>query len=441
MPNANLLPVQQTFFQNALNGPDQLRQRVAFALREIWVVSQLEVENASAFPPLLRIFQNRAFDNYENLMRDVTLNPAMGHYLNMVNDDKGNPAKGTAANENYGREIMQLFTLGLTRLNTDGTPALDSNGRSIPTYTQADVADVAKAFTGWTYPGMPGFASKPHNPVYYLGAMVPFEGNHDTTKKSILGVALPANQSAEQDLTDALHVIFMDSNLPPFLSQQLIQHLVTSNPSPSFVARVAAVFEDNGSGIRGDLKAVVQAILSDPEARAGDQPNAPVLEGFGHMREPVLFVTALLRALGGTLAANTLVTGTATNLGQQLFFAPSVFSYFSPQYRATGGFPAPEFQIYSSQTATNRINLVNSAVYGGQFDAGTKFSLSLYIAAARVSSSALIQLISNNLFHGAMSNNLQGAIEQALAPLTVPADKAKGALYIALTSSEYQIIH
>ncbi len=273
--NTNLAPLQVAFFQNALSSPDQLRQRVAFALSEIWVISELEVNNASAFPPLLRIFQSQAFDNYESLMKDVTLSPGMGRFLNMVNNDKGNAARGTTANENYAREILQLFTIGLVRLNSDGTPVLDANGATIPSYTQADVADLAKAFTGWTYPPMPGFVTKGHNRAYYVGPMAAVESLHDATRKQILGTTLPAGGSAESDLDQALHVIFLHPNLPPFVSQLLIQHLVTSNPSPAYIARVASVFEDNGSGVRGDLKAVIRAILTDPEARAADDRQRP----------------------------------------------------------------------------------------------------------------------------------------------------------------------
>jgi uncharacterized protein (DUF1800 family) len=438
--NTNLAPVQVAFFQNAVNNPDQLRQRVAFALSEIWVISELEINNASAFPPLLRIFQNRAFDNYENLMRDVSLNPGMGRFLNMVNNDKGNAAKGTTANENYGREILQLFTLGVSKLNPDGTPVLDANSVAVPGYTQADVADLAKAFTGWTYPAMPGFVTKGHNRAYYVGPMAAVESLHDTTRKQILGVTVPAGGTAETDLDQALHAIFMHPNLPPFVSQQLIQHLVTSNPSAAYVGRVASVFENNGAGVRGDLKAVIHAILTDEEARAADDPNALSPENFGHMREPVLFVTGLLRALNGTVSATSAVAATATNMGQQLFFAPSVFSYFSPQYRTIHGLLGPELQIYSSQTAANRVNAVNSAIYGGQFDAGTKLNITTFVTAA-ANAATLVNLINQVFFHEAMSSELRTAINQALAPLTTPADKAKAALYVALTSGEYQIIH
>jgi uncharacterized protein (DUF1800 family) len=436
--NTNLSPIQVQFFQNAVNGPDQLRQRVAFALSEIWVISELEINNASAFPPLLRIFQNDAFGNYEQLMKDVTLNAGMGRFLNMVNNDKANPARDTAPNENYGREIMQLFTLGLTRLNIDGSPVLDGSGNTIPTYSQQDVDAVSAAFTGWTYPPMPGFVTSGHNRQYFVSPMVPIEANHDIGAKSILGTWLAAGQNAEGDLADTLHIIFTQSSLPPFVCKQLIQHLVTSNPSPGYVARVAQVFESDSSGVRGNLRSVVHAILTDPEARAADLSDGDDA-AFGHMREPVLLVSNLLRALNGTVSNTSTVANASTNLGQQLFYAPSVFSYFSPGYRTTVGLTGPEFQIYSTQTAANRADLVNSVVYGGQLDAGTKFDISGFTAAA-ANTSNLISRINDVFFHGDMSTNLQNAILSALAPLTAPAERAKAALYVALTSGEYQII-
>ncbi len=441
MTNTNLAPLQLLFFQNALSAPDQLRQRVAFALSEIWLVSELDLNNASAFAPILNIFSNDAFGNYETLMRDVTLNPAMGRYLNMANNDKGNPALNTSPNENYGREIMQLFTIGLSKLNMDGTPVLDSSGVPVPTYTQADVTNMARAFTGWTYPPMPGTVTHGHNPTYYLAPMVAIETNHDTAAKTLFSsVTLPAGQTAEQDLEAALHALFMQSSLPPFISTQLIQHLVTSNPSPAYIERVSQVFADNGSGARGDLKAVVETILTDPEARAADSTNSAPNQAFGHMREPVLLTASLLRALGGQLSSSSSVYNYATNLGQQLFYAPSVFSYFSPLYRTNTGALAPEFQIYTTQTAATRADNINSIVYAGHLDAGTTFDLSAYISAAS-NYAALIQQINTMFFHGSMSGDLQNSINKAVAPLTLPSDKARTALYIALTSNEYQVMH
>lgn len=439
--NTNVAPTQAEFFINALSGPDQLRQRVAFALSEIWVVSEVDIANASAMPPFLRLLQADAFANYEQIMKDITLSPAMGRYLNMVNNDKGNASKNTSPNENYARELMQLFTIGLDALNVDGSPVQDSTGQPMPAYTQATVTALARALTGWTSAPMPGVATKPHNPTYYLSPMVAYEPNHDTTQKLLFaGFTLPAGQTSERDLTDALHAIFLQSSLPPFVCRQLIQHLITSNPSPAHIARVAEVFINNGQGVRGDMASVVRAILVDPEARAGDDPNAATDPGFGHMREPVLFTLNLLHGLNGSVSTTATTASRISTLGQNLFYAPSVFSYFSPFSRTSGGLPAPEFQIYSTQAASNRINLVNSAIYAGTLDAGTKFDISPYTAAASTPAGLLNQ-INTVFFHNSMSDALKSAIAQAAGAVTLPSDKAKAALYIALTSGEFQIIH
>jgi uncharacterized protein (DUF1800 family) len=191
--NNNLAPVQAAFFANAVNGPDQLRQRVAFVLSQIWVVSQVSVHPAYAFPPYWRIFRDNAFGNYRDIIKAVTLSPAMGTYLNVANNNKANPAKGTAANENYARELMQLFTLGLTELNPDGSPLLDINHNPIPTFNQAVVTNMAKVMTGWTYPTAPDATAKNNNPPYYFGQMFAVEAEHDTSSKPIFNnlVVLP----------------------------------------------------------------------------------------------------------------------------------------------------------------------------------------------------------------------------------------------------------
>ncbi len=200
--NTDFTPLQSAFFQNAVTGPDQLRQRVAFALSEIWVVSGVTVRPAYAWPPYYNLLLDNAFANYRDLMKAVSLSPAMGTYLNMANNNKGNPIKGTAANENYARELMQLFTVGLSQLNPDGAPILDANGNPVPNYTQAVVTDTARALTGWTYPAAPGAASKANNPAYYIGQMIPVETNHDMTSKVIIGgTNHPPNQTAEQRIS------------------------------------------------------------------------------------------------------------------------------------------------------------------------------------------------------------------------------------------------
>jgi uncharacterized protein (DUF1800 family) len=437
--NNNLAPVQLAFFQNAVNGQDQLRQRVAFALSEIWVVSAVSTKFAYAFPPYWRIFRDNAFGNYRDLIKAVTLSPAMGNYLNMANNNKANPSKGTAANENYARELMQLFTLGLVQLNTDGTPVLDSNNNPVPTYNQSVVTSLAKALTGWTYPTAPGATAHNNNPAYYIGQMLPVEANHDTTSKNIFaGITIPAGQSAETDLESVLDALMSQQTIAPFVSRQLILHLVTSNPSAQYIQRVSNVFLNDGTGVAGNLKAVITAILTDPEARAGDDPSATVNNNFGHMREPVLFMANLLRGLNATLTATSAPYNQATLMGQQLFYPATVFSYFSPLYTLENGTGAPEFGIYTTQTAAERADIVNAALYG-TLDKGTTLDLSAFEKFPNDVSS-LVQYISYAFLHSGVSSSLAEDATKAASAVTTPMAQAQAALYVVLTSSEYQII-
>jgi len=438
-PNRDLAPVQTTFFQNAITGQDQLRQRVAFALSEIWVVSAVQTNQAYAFPPYWRVFRDNAFGNYRDIIKAVTLSPAMGNYLSMANNNKGNPAKGTAANENYARELMQLFTLGLTQLNTDGTPVLDANHQPVATYDQAIVTNMARILTGWTYPTAPGATAKANNPPYYLGQMFAVENNHDTGAKQIFGdISVPAGQTAEQDLESLLDALMAQNTMAPFVSQQLIQHLVTSNPSPAYIQRVSNVFLNNGSGVRGDLKAAITAILTDQEARAGDSPATVEAVSFGHLREPVLFTANLARGLNATPSAGNTLNRYANELGQNLFYPPSVFSYFSPQYRTAKGLLGPEFQIHSTQTAAFRADMVNTALYG-VLDKAVKLDLTPFEALAN-DTNALLENISYVFLHHSMSSDLQAAATSAIHAATTPLARVQAALYVVLTSSEYQVI-
>jgi uncharacterized protein (DUF1800 family) len=431
--NTNLAPVQSAFFANAVNGPDQLRQRVAFILSQIWVVSQVSVHPAYAFPPYWRIFQEHAFGNYAEVIKAVTLSPAMGAYLNMANNNKANAANGTAPNENYAREMMQLFTLGLTELNPNGTAVVDSNNNPIPTYDQAVVTSMAKVMTGWTYPTAPGATAKNNNPAYYFGQMFAVETEHDTTEKTLFNnVTVPAGQTAEQDLDTVIAALMAQPTMAPFVSKQLIQHMVTSNPSTAYVQRVAQVF----SGSAGDMKAVITAILTDPEARAGDDPSSTVNTSFGHLREPILFMPNLVRGLYGTVTAANSLSNYANEMGQNLFNSASVFSYFSPQNRITGGLLGPEFQIYSTQTAADRANIVSTALYG-TLDSTTTLNLAPFVVR---SGTDLINYISYVFLHSSMSASLNQAATDAANAQSTATARAQAALYVVLTSSEYQVV-
>jgi uncharacterized protein (DUF1800 family) len=443
-PNRNLTPVQAAFFQNTVTGQDQLRQRVAVALSQMWVVSAVSTKVAYAFPPYWRLFRDNAFGNYRDIMSALTLSPAMGDYLNMANNNKGNPAKGTAANENYARELMQLFTIGLTQLHPNGSPVLDSSNNPVPTYTQAIITGTARALTGWTYPTAPGATAKNNNPAYYFGQMFAAAAEHDTTAKSIIGgLNLPAGQTAQQDLDSVLNALMAQPTMAPFVSKQLIQHLVTSDPSPAYVQRVAGVFSNNGSGVTGDMKAVITAILTDPEARAADDAATPN-PTFGHMREPVLFMANILRGLNATLGPSNTIYTSANEMGEDLFYPETVFSYFSPLFALESGQTAPEFQIYSTQTAADRADVVNTALYGA-LDKTTKIDLTPFLQYANDVSS-LVDYINYVFVHHSMSSDLQQAASSAANAATgataaaAAMARVEAALYVVLTSGEYQIV-
>ncbi|MGA9031669.1 MAG: DUF1800 family protein, partial [Sulfuricaulis sp.] len=358
--NYSLFQVQRRFFQNALSGADQLRQRVAFALSQIFVVSGTEIYEAYGMAAYQNMLLRDAFGNFRSLLNDVTLSPVMGNYLDMVNNGKANPASGTTPNENYARELLQLFSIGVNMLNIDGSVQTDARGRPIPAYNEDVIEGYAYLFTGWAYPPRPGAASQWANPINYEGTMVSFASHHDTGPKLILqGRVLPGGQTPEQDLADGLDAVFNHPNVGPFIGKQLIQHLVTSNPSPQYITRVATVFNNNGQGVRGDMRAVIRAILLDPEAR-GDAKTDP---NYGHLREPALFITSILRNLGGR-SDGVYLRSQAISLQQNLFTPSSVFNYFPPSYVIPGTTSlGPEFGIQDTISVLNRANFVYQLVY------------------------------------------------------------------------------
>jgi len=437
--NPQMGPVQQQFFLNAVNGPDQLRQRVMFALNQIWVVSDIKIAQAQAMVVYLRVVQADAFANYYNVMYDVTLNPTMGHYLDMLDNDKGDATHG--ANENYAREIMQLFTIGVSELNSDGSLKLDTSGQPIPSYTQDTVEGFANVFTGWTFAPLAGKASVIHNPVNWASPMVAVESNHDTTTKQLLnGVTLPPGQTAEKDLTEGLQNIFQHANVGPFVCKQLIQHLVTSNPSASYIQRVTAVFADNGLGVRGDMKAVIEAILLDEEARRGDNGTFASQKGEsmeGHLTEPVLFFNSLLRGLNATVILNNALPGQGNALSQNIYLPPTVFNYYAPSYAiGNTGINAPEFQLLSTSTAMLRANFANSLIYGSL--GGITVDLTEYEKLA-ANPNQMLGAMNTAFFGGTMETGMQSAILTAVNAATTPKAKVQMALYLIASSWRYQV--
>ena len=432
---------QARFMYFAMNGQDQLRQRVAFALAQVFVISGLKIQ-VEGMVPYLNLLSQNAFANYKDVMKAVTLSPAMGLYLDMVNNDKPDPAHGTLPNENYGREFLQLFTVGTVMLNADGSPQLDGGGKPVPTYDQTQIKQMARVLTGWTYPTRPLQSPAPHNPPYFSGPMIPVENLHDTEVKTVFGQTIPSGQTAEQDLDQMLDIVFKHQNVGPFVALRLIQHLVTSNPSPAYIQRISAVFANNGSGVRGDLAAVVDAILLDPEARQGDVAANAIANG-GHLREPVLFTTAMLRALGATVGPQNILAEyiNGYGLGQELLFPPSVFNYYSPFSRVPGGAAAgPEFQLLTPSTAVLRANWVIGTLYDQNNSIGPDVAINLgpffELAANDV---ALIQAIDMALFGGQMPSEVRDALKTAIDATPDPGLRTFDALFVALSSAEYQV--
>jgi uncharacterized protein (DUF1800 family) len=444
----SITPTQQIFFTNAINNSDQLRQRVAFALSEIWVTSNNTVP-PQGMAPYERLLLSDAFTNYSTIMNDVTLNPAMGLYLNMVDNDRPSGTNGTKANENYARELMQLFTLGLYLLNSDGSLQLDTGGNPIPTYTQNQVDAFSLVYTGWTYPTEPGGTLVKHNPQYFIGPMELFASNHATASKTLLlGTVLPANQTGTMDLQDALANIFSHPNLAPFVCKQLIQHLVTSNPSPQYISRVVAAFQSGsfqgfGAGQAGDMQATIAAILLDPEARRGDNPTTAVATD-GHLREPILYVTNLLRAFGATTdgaAPNTFTT----SVSESVMKSGSVFNFFPPNYLIPGTtMLGPEFDLQNTAIALLRINFANSLAFG-PIGTGTTVSFSNYVTLAAGGTGQLVDSLNQLLLHGTMSSGDRAAILAAVNAVPAGANQAtqqaETAIYLIASSSQYQIMH
>jgi uncharacterized protein (DUF1800 family) len=444
---------QSEFLNVAVWGNDQLRQRVAMALSEIFVAP---IQQDNAMPLYLNTLAADAFTNYRTIMQDAALSPNMGNYLNMVNS--GKPPTGQIANENFGRENMQLFTLGLDLLNPDGTPQTDGSGNPIPAYTELQVEAFARAYTGWTYANADGSAPSHFNfTSQWLHPMVPVESQHDTTEKILLnGTTLPAGQSAEDDLKGALDNIFADSNIGPFVCRQLIQHLVTGNPSPAYVARVSAVFANNGSGVRGDMKAVITAILLDQEARAGDAQSgdqadqSPAVDG-GHLREPLLWAMNLLRGLNAAQPSQAVpypfvnfMSGSLANVGEAPIAQTSVFNYFPPSYvipQTTVN--APEFSLENTGSAIPRMSLADRIIHNSTGAPTVDLSATSVIGQQASNPAQLVDYLGMLFMHSQMPSDMRTAVIAAVTaiPATDPQSRAEVAVYLVVSSSQYKIMH
>jgi len=473
---------------------DQLRQRVVFALSQIMVISMNNNtigDQACGPASYLDILGRNAFGNFRTLLKDITLSPAMGEYLDMKGSSKADPVLNSIPSENYARELMQLFSIGTVMLNLDGSVQFDANGKAVDTYSEADAQEVARALTGWhfagqdqtktwrwLYPDVPYPSDAASAAKACTAWSLPMEpwlasyrsaddkrnitgGAHDSGAKTLLTYPgsenfkknVPANQSPMQDIEDVVDNIFNHPNVGPFIGELLIQRLVTSNPSGAYVSRVASAFNNNGSGVRGDMQAVLRAILLDPEARASraNQPNS-----FGKLREPILRFTHLHRAFGAVMSGGNYSAiydlGSSDNLGQSPLRAPSVFNFYAPDFAPTGpisqaGLYGPEFGITNSATISGFMDFSQWGILEGFNNSGSRLTLnnaSYHSLAA--TPAALVDALNILLLSGSMSVQFRTQLIDVATKLTIsnnPSDqnlqRYKTVMWLIINSPEYSI--
>ncbi len=475
--------VLDTFWQQAVSGPDQLRQRVAYALQQIFVISLADgnvAENPRAVAAWMDMLATDGLGNYRNLLEQVSRHPMMGLYLTHLKNQKADARTGRVPDENYAREVMQLFSIGLVELNDDGTAKTGTGGASIDTYGPADIAGLAKVFTGWSW-ACPDW---PDNSCFYWGnvngvsdpdagfkPMLGYPQYHSTEAKAFLGSTIAAQGQANPDasLKSALDTLAAHPNVGPFIGRQLIQRLVTSNPSPAYVRAVGQAFNNNGAGVRGDMKAVVKAVLMNPEARqAGSRA--------GKVREPVLRLSAFLRAFGHTSDSGRWRVGntdsTSNALGQSPMRSPSVFNFYRPGYVAPGtaaagaGLVSPEMQIAHETSAAGYVNYMRDAVQFGvgasngtlngvvlnRRDLQGNYTAELALADQPV---ALVDRVAGKLMYGTAPAALKTEVSDAITQIAIPVlnnagsnqasiDSAKrsrvnAAVLLLLASPEFQV--
>ena len=451
----------ESFWQQAVTGDDHLRQRVTFALSQIFVVS-FQDSTISNYPRGVASYYDmlatNAFGNYRNLLEAVSLHPMMGIYLTSLHNQKESGSR--VPDQNYAREVMQLMSIGLYELNADGSQKL-SGGKPIETYTSDDIVGMSKVFTGWSWAGPDKsdsrFYGNAKDPNMDWQPMQSYPKFHSTSEKKFLGMTIAAQSPAnpEASLKAALDKLFSHPNVGPFIGKQLIQRLVTSNPSPQYVARVAAAFDNNGQGVRGDMKAVIKAILLDSEARAdvpGSNANA------GKLREPVIRLANWMRAFNATSASSRFLLGSLDDplsaLAQTPMRSPSVFNFYRPGYVppntsiATAGLVAPEMQITGETSVTGYLNTMRDVIpngTGSSRDVKPDYSAELALADTP---DKLLDRINLLLLYGQMSTALRNQVLAAVSSVTIPANNANNAatarknrvslaIFLTMASPEY----
>lgn len=443
--NFSATPMQMRFYANAIGGQDQLRQRVAFALSQIVVASDVEVRNTAGLATFNQILLSNSFGNYRDILAAVTLNPFMGDYLDMADSNRTSP------NENYARELMQLFSIGTVMLNPDGTPQTDNAGAAIPTYSNNDVKEVARALTGWTYARLDNAALTDNNKRDWSKPMVVFASRFDTGTKTFLGKTIPANATQQANVNAVVDTMFNHPNTGPYICKRLIQQLTVANPTPAYIERVAAAFADNGSGVRGDMKAVIRAIYTDSEARVVSQLP-------GKVKEPVLLATSLARAIGFTSDGYAFTTRDAA-LGQAPFRAPSVFNFYPYEFPLPqgDGLVSPVSKLMTTSTMIARHNFLYDWTVGGDATR-TEFRAQTVITGSTGSvpnwasweangtdDGKTIDRINLTMLNGTMTSAQRQALVSAMTaiknndPALQARRRAQTALYIVASSPHFQV--
>lgn len=438
----------QTGFDNAMwrqliGESGQLRVRTALALLEILVVG-IDGVNLSwrqfSMAAYVDILMDEAFGNYRTILQRITTNAAMGSFLTFLGNRKANPANGSVPDENYAREILQLFTLGLLRLNMDGTVVF-AGGVPVETYTQEDIAGLARVFTGLSLD-----SNDNATPDRYRRPLIVNASLNETGGASFLGATIPSGTGGMTAIGLALDAIFNHPNVPPFVSKQLIQRLVTSNPSPGYIARVAAVFANNGSGVRGDMRAILRAILLDPEARNDPDPNART---GGKLREPVMRLTAWARAFKATSSGDTWPIGNTSSqdnrLAQTMGRSPSVFNFFRPGFTPPNtaisgeGLVAPEFQITNELSVVAYINYMRTLVESGTGDFTANYADMLTIQAdAQLLCDEVNVLLAAGQLSPATVTTIRNAVASISATTTNgPLNRVRTAILLTLAAPEF----
>lgn len=455
----------ESYWLYAATGQAQLRERMKLALSEIFVISLLDsAVDARGAASYYDMLGDNAFGNYRTLLEQVSLHPQMGRYLTHLANQKENTTTGVKPDENYAREVLQLMSIGTVELNNDGTVRRDGSGAAIPTYTSSDISNLAKVFTGYSWyhptPTNSTFGGGSRDPNAAVRPMIYYANYHSISEKTFLGVTLPAGAAnGPNDLKVALDTIFNHPNVPPFMCHRLIQRFVTSNPTPGYISRCSAAFINNGSGVRGDLKAVIKAILLDREARDVSLAATP---SYGKLREPLIRVTNWMRAFGATsISGNYLITSTSANtsLGQSALSSPSVFNFYRPGYVPPNtrlgdqSLTAPEFQIVDEVTVAGYANTMQTVIGSGIGSGNDVRSAYLNEVAVAADANTLVDRVNTMLLFGQMSPALRARIVESVNGVTIPAptatnattiataklNRAKLAIYMTMVSPEYLV--